>query len=81
MQAALFWTNEFVERFTSHRSYSRVKYLPFCFNVANQWGSMQSPYNKTYVLGSPQAQIEKYLQDYHLTLYEGYRSFLAYYQS
>lgn len=79
-QSALYWTKDFVKRFEANRGYSPNKYLPIYFNVANQWNALWQPYNTTYVLDSGAAGGEKYLQDYRLTLDEGYTEYLTHYQ-
>ncbi|KAH6879842.1 hypothetical protein B0T10DRAFT_566010 [Thelonectria olida] len=81
MQAALFWTQDFVERFEANRGYSPIKYLPIYFNAGNQWGAVRPPYNTTYVLDSQATEGENYLQDYRMTLDEGYTKFLTHYQN
>lgn len=78
IQAALWWTPGFAERFEKSRGYSIVKYLPVIFHASNQWGGYLPPYNIIYNLGagySPKGG--KYHEDFRLTLSEAYRDYLV----
>ncbi|KAF4478574.1 hypothetical protein FAGAP_12315 [Fusarium agapanthi] len=81
IQASLFWTQDFVKVFEANRGYSPIKYLPIYFNALNQWSVVGPPYNTTYVLDRQETEGENYLQDYRMTLDEGYTKFLTHYQS
>ena len=77
IQAALWWTPGFAERFESARGYSIIKYLPVMFHASNQWNAFVSPYNVTYTFGAYEASGGKYNEDYRRTLDECYRDYLA----
>jgi hypothetical protein len=68
IQASLFWTPDFIDRFTAGRGYNPVKYLPLLFHQSTSFHSTQAPYNMTFYLdGSDNSGQSKYLQDYRLT--------------
>jgi hypothetical protein len=77
MSSALWWSHKFLERFEANRGYSPRKYLPLMFHQTNTMRAEYRPYNKTYVVKSSDSGQYKYLQDYRLTLNEGYREYLA----
>ncbi|SCO90267.1 uncharacterized protein FRV6_14395 [Fusarium oxysporum] len=77
IQASLYWTPDFVERFTVNRGYNPVKYLPLMFHQSNSFHGYEAPYNTTFYLeGEGYGDQGKYLQDYRLTLTEGYSEYL-----
>lgn len=79
IQAALYWTPNFLGRFEVARKYNPVKYLPLLFQKSTSFvASPGAPYNTTFYLDeSEKSGQSKYLQDYRLTLNEGYREYLA----
>jgi hypothetical protein len=81
IQASLFWTPDLIDRFTVGRGYNPVKYLPLLFHPSNSFHSNSAPYNTTFYLdGSENSGQSKYLQDYRLTLNEGYMEYLKAYE-
>lgn len=77
MQATLFWTQGFLQRFESGRGYSLVKYLPLLFNMANQWGRALPPYSETWEYDAQNPKENSaILDDYRTTLTEGYKDYL-----
>ncbi|KAM6504798.1 hypothetical protein FSOLCH5_015288 [Fusarium solani] len=76
MQAALWWTPDFITRFKKSRGYNPVKYLPLMFHQSNTFSLYSPPYNKTYALSSAASAQDKYIQDYRKTLNEGYVEYL-----
>ncbi|UPK96040.1 hypothetical protein LCI18_006975 [Fusarium solani-melongenae] len=81
MQASLWWTPDFIERFQANRGYSPIKYLPLMFHQSNSYNNHTAPYNTTYVLHPTDSSQEKHLQDYRLTLNEGYVEYLEAYNT
>lgn len=79
MSSALWWSHEFLERFEASRGYNPRKYLPLMFHQSNTLRAEYRPYNNTYMLNDDLelSGQNKYLQDYRLTLNEGYREYLA----
>ncbi|KAH6879846.1 hypothetical protein B0T10DRAFT_412921 [Thelonectria olida] len=77
IQASLYWTPDYIERFTAGRGYNPVKYLPLMFHQSNSFHGYEAPYNTTFYLeGEGYGDQGKYLQDYRLTLTEGYNEYL-----
>ncbi|TLD16903.1 uncharacterized protein PgNI_02509 [Pyricularia grisea] len=77
IQASLYWSSDFVKKFKKARGYDPVKYLPLMFDKSTSFMSHEAPYNTTYYLeGSGDPSQAKYLQDYRLTLNEGYMEYL-----
>ncbi|KAF5700321.1 hypothetical protein FGLOB1_10853 [Fusarium globosum] len=65
------------DRFKSKRGYDVIKYLPLLFHKSTSFTAAQAPYNTTFYLdGTPDDGQSKYLQDYRLTLNEGYQEYL-----
>lgn len=81
MQAALWWTPEFVDRFEKGRGYSPIKYLPLMFHQSNAFTMNSPPYNTTYDLGSDASDQSFFIQDYRTTLNEGYLEYLGTYEA
>lgn len=81
MQAALWWTPNFITRFKESRGYSPVKYLPLMFHQSNSFTLYSPPYNKTYALSPAAPAQDKYIQDYRKTLNEGYTEYLEAYHT
>lgn len=80
--AALFWSEDLVERFERINGYSPIKYLPLLFNKLHTYRMDYSPYNTTYTLsGDDSTGDNVYLQDYRKTLSDGYNEYLATYES
>ncbi|CAI4219795.1 unnamed protein product [Parascedosporium putredinis] len=77
MSSALWWSHGFLERFEANRGYSPRKYLPLLFHQSNTLRAQYRPYNTTYLLGSTDHGQHKALQDYRLTLSEGYHDVSA----
>ena len=80
IQATLFWTPDFIERFEAARGYSPIKFLPLLFHQATSYHANEPPYDTTYVLWPSESGQSKYLQDYRLTLNEGYQEYLGSYE-
>ncbi|ENH75763.1 hypothetical protein FOC1_g10003928 [Fusarium oxysporum f. sp. cubense race 1] len=77
IQASLYWSPGFLDRFKSKRGYNVIKYLPILFHKSTSFQAEQAPYNTTFYLdGTPDDGQSKYLQDYRLTLNEGYQEYL-----
>lgn len=78
IQAALFWSPDFVQRFQTARGYDPVKYLPLMFDKSTSFQAHRAPYNTTFYLDGSEGDSAqaKYLQDYRLTLNEGYVEYL-----
>ncbi|TVY70495.1 hypothetical protein Focb16_v001974 [Fusarium oxysporum f. sp. cubense] len=77
IQASLYWSPGFLDRFKSKRGYNVIKYLPLLFHKSTSFQAEQAPYNTTFYLdGTPDDGQSKYLQDYRLTLNEGYQEYL-----
>ncbi|KAJ0154928.1 hypothetical protein HZ326_2761 [Fusarium oxysporum f. sp. albedinis] len=77
IQASLYWSPGFPDRFKSKRGYNVIKYLPLLFHKSTSFTAAQAPYNTTFYLdGTPDDGQSKYLQDYRLTLNEGYQEYL-----
>ncbi|EXL78967.1 hypothetical protein FOPG_06949 [Fusarium oxysporum f. sp. conglutinans race 2 54008] len=77
IQASLYWSPGFLDRFKSKRGYNVIKYLPLLFHKSTSFQAEQAPYNTTFYLdGTPDNGQSKYLQDYRLTLNEGYQEYL-----
>ncbi|EXA31911.1 hypothetical protein FOVG_16791 [Fusarium oxysporum f. sp. pisi HDV247] len=77
IQASLYWSPGFLDRFKSKRGYNAIKYLPLLFHKSTSFQAEQAPYNTTFYLdGTPDNGQSKYLQDYRLTLNEGYQEYL-----
>ncbi|SCO30892.1 uncharacterized protein FFMR_02093 [Fusarium fujikuroi] len=77
IQASLYWSPDFPDRFKSNRGYDVIKYLPLLFHKSTSFTVAQAPYNTTFYLdGTPDDGQSKYLQDYRLTLNEGYQEYL-----
>ncbi|KAI1031719.1 hypothetical protein LB504_000062 [Fusarium proliferatum] len=77
IQASLYWSPDFQDRFKSKRGYDVIKYLPLLFHKLTSFTAAQAPYNTTFYLdGTPDDGQSKYLQDYRLTLNEGYQEYL-----
>ncbi|KAH8743984.1 hypothetical protein F5883DRAFT_634313 [Diaporthe sp. PMI_573] len=82
IQASLFWTPDYIDRFTAGRGYNPVKYLPLLFHQSTAFHSNSAPYNTTFYLdGYENSGQNMYLQDYRLTLNEGYVEYLQAYES
>lgn len=82
IQASLYWSSNFLERFTNNRGYSPLKYLPLLFHQSTSFNSRSAPYNTTFYLeGYGDTAQDKYLQDYRLTLSEGYMEYLQTYET
>lgn len=77
MSSALWWSHGFLERFEANRGYSPRKYLPLLFHQSNTLRAQYRPYNTTYLLGSADHGQHKALQDYRLTLSEGYHEYIS----
>lgn len=81
MQAALWWTPGFLDRFEQTLGYNLVPYLPTVFHASQQWGGYLPPYNVTWVLDPAYpADGGKYAVDYRTVLNSGYEEYLAHYQ-
>src|SRR5690606_29700539 len=76
MSSALWWSSGFLERFEASRGYNPTKYLPVMFSQAHVTRAEYPPYNKTYLLDTIDPFQNKYLQDYRLTLTDGYLEYL-----
>ncbi|CAH0057191.1 unnamed protein product [Clonostachys solani] len=76
IQASLYWTPDFIERFKSARGYDPTKYLPLLFHSSTAFHGNMAPYDVTYVLELENAGQSKYHQDYRLTLNEGLMEYL-----
>jgi len=77
IQAALYWSLGFLDRFKASRGYNPVKVLPLLFHKSTSFASNQAPYNTTFYLGGlGDSGQNQYLQDYRLTLNEGYMEYL-----
>lgn len=77
IQASLYWTPDYIKRFISSRGYNPVKYLPLMFHQSNSFHGYEAPYNTTFYLeGEGYGDQGKFLQDYRLTLTEGYNEYL-----
>ncbi|KAG5762945.1 hypothetical protein H9Q72_008957 [Fusarium xylarioides] len=77
IQASLYWSPGFPDRFKSKRGYDVIKHLPLLFHKSTSFTAAQAPYNTTFTLdGTPDDGQSKYLQDYRLTLNEGYQEYL-----
>ncbi|KAF5546128.1 hypothetical protein FPHYL_10569 [Fusarium phyllophilum] len=77
IQASLYWSPGFPDRFKAKRGYNVIKYLPLLFHKSTSFTAAQAPYNTTFYLdGTPDDGQSKYLQDYRLTLNEGYQEYL-----
>ncbi len=81
MMAALWWTPGFLDRFRQRRGYSAVPFLPVFFQAANLWNGYGAPYNTTYAFDRHTTDGGRYVEDYRLTLNEGYQDFLRHYQT
>lgn len=81
MMAALWWTPGYLDRFQKSRGYSATKYLPVMFQASNLWNGYSPPYNTTYVFDTDSTRTGgKYIQDYKITLNDGYQEYLRYFQ-
>ncbi|CAG7560634.1 unnamed protein product [Fusarium equiseti] len=77
IQASLYWTPHFIDKFTDGRGYNPIKYLPLMFSQSNSFHGYSAPYNTTFYLqGSNNGDHSKYLEDYRITLTEGYKEYL-----
>ncbi|TLS30036.1 hypothetical protein PpBr36_02246 [Pyricularia pennisetigena] len=77
IQASLYWSPGFIQKFKETRGYDPVKYLPLMFDKSTSFMGHVAPYNTTYYLeGSADAAQAKYLQDYRLILNQGYVEYL-----
>ncbi|KAL6922539.1 hypothetical protein FSST1_006565 [Fusarium sambucinum] len=77
IQASLYWSPSFLDRFKSRRGYNVIKYLPLLFHKSTSFNNARAPYNTTFFLdGTLDNGQSKYLQDYRLTLNEGYQEYL-----
>ncbi|CVK84497.1 uncharacterized protein FPRN_01978 [Fusarium proliferatum] len=77
IQASLYWSPDFPDRFKAKRGYDVIKYLPLLFHKSTSFTAAQAPYNTTFYLdGTLDDGQSKYLQDYRLTLNEGYQEYL-----
>lgn len=82
MSAALYWSEDFVERFERANGYSPIKYLPLLFNEVHTYRMEYSPYDTIYTLGGEDKTRDSvYLQDYRRALSEGYNEYLATYEA
>lgn len=82
MSAALYWSENFIERFERINGYRPIKYLPLLFNKVHSYRMEYSPYNTTYVLDGDENPGENaYLQDYRKALSSGYSEYLATFKS
>lgn len=80
MQAALFWTPTLANRFEARRGYSVIKYLPLLFTASNSWSSSIAPYTDTLTYGGANVTDQQLvLDDYRLTLTEGYQEYLQHF--
>jgi len=77
MSSALWWSDGFLNRFEEARGYSLHKYLPLLFHPSNSFRAEYRPYNNTYLVTAMNSSQDKYLQDYRLTLNEGYQEYLG----
>lgn len=69
IQASLYWSPDFPDRFKAKRGYDVIKYLPLLFHKSTSFTAAQAPYNTTFYLdGTLDDGQSKYLQDYRLTL-------------
>ncbi|KAH8883752.1 hypothetical protein GQ53DRAFT_663304 [Thozetella sp. PMI_491] len=82
MQAALWWTPGFTEKFETVHGYSIIPYLPVLFHSSNAWNGYLPPYNDTYTFG-PVYPTDggKYAQDYRKVLNQGYQEYLEHYHN
>ncbi|EKJ72346.1 hypothetical protein FPSE_07466 [Fusarium pseudograminearum CS3096] len=77
IQASLYWSPGFLDRFKTKRGYNVIKYLPLLFHKSTSFQAARAPYNTTFILDDiPDNGQSKYLQDYRLTLNEGYQEYL-----
>ncbi|KAG7410834.1 hypothetical protein Forpe1208_v009638 [Fusarium oxysporum f. sp. rapae] len=77
IQASLYWSPGFPDCFKAKRGYNVIKYLPLLFHKSTSFTAAQAPYNTTFYLeGTSDDGQSKYLQDYRLTLNEGYQEYL-----
>lgn len=76
IQASLYWTPDFLERFKSARNYDLTPYLPLMFHKANAFHGYEHPYDLVYALDTEDQGRSKYHQDYRLTLNEGLMEYL-----
>ncbi|KAM0204159.1 hypothetical protein ACHAQI_009984 [Fusarium lateritium] len=77
IQASLYWSPGFPDRFKSNRGYNVIKYLPLLFHKSTSFQAARAPYNTTFFLdGTLDNGQSKYLQDYRLTLNDGYQEYL-----
>ncbi|PNP85070.1 hypothetical protein FNYG_01595 [Fusarium nygamai] len=82
IQASLFWSPSFLDNFKSKRGYDVVKYLPLLFHKSTSFQAARAPYNTTFTLdGTPDNGQSRFLQDYRLTLNEGYQEYLQYFET
>ncbi|KAF5536603.1 hypothetical protein FNAPI_11712 [Fusarium napiforme] len=82
IQASLYWSPGFPDRFKAKRGYNVIKYPPLLFHKSTSFTAAQAPYNTTFTLeGTPDDGQSKYLQDYRLTLNEGYQEYLQYFET
>ncbi|EYB29127.1 hypothetical protein FG05_13859 [Fusarium graminearum] len=77
IQASLYWSPGFLDRFKTKRGYNVIKYLPLLFHKSTSFQAARAPYNTTFILDNiPDNGQSKYLQDYRTTLNEGYQEYL-----
>ncbi|KAG5808664.1 hypothetical protein H9Q74_011967 [Fusarium xylarioides] len=77
IQASLYWSPSFLENFKAKCGYDVVKYLPLLFHKSTSFQAARAPYNTTFTLdGTPDNGQSRFLQDYRLTLNEGYQEYL-----
>lgn len=75
MQTALWWTSGFAEKFRAHRGYDIAQCLPLLIVQENFWAGTVLPYGETFV-GLDEAFSTGCVDDYRLTLQEGYEEYV-----
>ncbi|KAL2851122.1 hypothetical protein BJY01DRAFT_245062 [Aspergillus pseudoustus] len=78
MAAGLWWSEDFLERFTRLHGYCPIKYLPLMFHEVHSYRRQYPPYSHTFVpADGPDSTERSYMQDYRTALSDGYNEYSA----
>jgi hypothetical protein len=76
MQTALFWTPGLAQKFQSGRGYDILACLPYLIIKSNYWASSVVPYGETFRSSNNQTFADDCINDYQVSLREGYEKYL-----
>lgn len=75
--SALWWTPGFADKFKKGRGYDISTCLPFLVIKSNYWAGSSVPYGETFIATQANKSFaDKCVDDYRLTLQQGYSEYL-----